>query len=162
MGTTHKDCSMTKNAGDLIKEFNEFHEKPQSNASRLQKLSHILAQSIPVLTESALLHEGRLNDLDDRQQKTELQVARLSEKEKITEYMTVRALQNITGANWDIPRKGEIGKELSNLCRKYKIERGSTFDKTYGTVYTYPPFILKVWLEQNRYYVPEELRGSYE
>ena len=67
-------------------------ERPQSNASRLQKLSHILAQSIPVLTESALLHEGRINDLDDRQQKTELQVARLAEKEKITEYMTVRAL----------------------------------------------------------------------
>ena len=33
-------------------------ERPQSNASRLQKLSHILAQSIPVLTESTLLHEG--------------------------------------------------------------------------------------------------------
>ena len=162
MSTTHKDFSMTKDSGGLIKEFNEFSEKPQSNASRLQKLSHILAQSIPVLTESALLHEGKINDLDDRQQKTELQVARLVEKEKITEYMTVRALQNITGANWEVARKGEIGKELSNLCRKYKVERGSTFDKTFGTVYTYPPFILKLWLEQNRYYVPEELRGSYE
>ena len=137
-------------------------ERPHSNATRLQKISHILAQSIPVLTESALVHEGRINDLDGRQQKTELQVARLAEKEKITEYMTVRALQNITGANWDVTRKGEIGKELSNLCRTYKIERGSAFDKTYGTVYTYPPFILKLWLEQNRYYVPEELRGSYE
>ena len=137
-------------------------ERPQSNASRLQKLSHILAQSVPVLTESALVHEGRINDLDGRQQKTELQVARLAEKDKITEYMTVRALQNITGANWDVTRKGEIGKELSNLCRTYKIERGSAFDKTFGTVYTYPPFILKLWLEQNRYYVPEELKGSYD
>lgn len=155
MNNTHTDYFMSEEFGGL-------NERPQSNVSRLQKLSHILAQSIPVLTESALLHEGRLNDLDDRQQKTELQVARLSEKEKITEYMTVRALQNITGANWDVPRKGEIGKELSNLCRKYKIERGSTFDKTFGTVYTYPPFILKLWLKQNRYYVPEELRGSYE
>jgi len=155
MSTTHKDYFMSEESGGL-------NERPQSNASRLQKLSHILAQSIPVLTESALVHEGKLNDLDGRQQKTELQVARLVEKEKITEYMTVRALQNITGANWDVTRKGEIGKELSNLCRTYKIERGSAFDKTYGTVYTYPPFILKLWLEQNRYYVPEELRGSYE
>ena len=146
----------------MSEESGGLNERPQSNASRLQKLSHILAQSIPVLTESALVHEGRINDLDGRQQKTELQVARLVEKEKITEYMTVRALQNITGANWDVTRKGEIGKELSNLCRTYKIERGSAFDKTYGTVYTYPPFILKLWLEQNRYYVPEELRGSYE
>ena len=146
----------------MSEESGGLNERPQSNASRLQKLSHILAQSIPVLTESALVHEGRINDLDGRQQKTELQVARLAEKEKITEYMTVRALQNITGANWDVTRKGEIGKELSNLCRTYRIERGSAFDKTYGTVYTYPPFILKLWLEQNRYYVPEELKGSYE
>ena len=155
MNNTHTDCFMSEESGGL-------NERPQSNASRLQKLSHILAQSIPVLTESALVHEGKLNDLDGRQQKTELQVARLAEKEKITEYMTVRALQNITGANWDVTRKGEIGKELSNLCRTYRIERGSAFDKTYGTVYTYPPFILKLWLEQNRYYVPEELKGSYE
>ena len=155
MNNTHTDCFMSEESGGL-------NERPQSNASRLQKLSHILAQSIPVLTESALVHEGRINDLDGRQQKTELQVARLAEKEKITEYMTVRALQNITGANWDVTRKGEIGKELSNLCRTYRIERGSAFDKTYGTVYTYPPFILKLWLEQNRYYVPEELKGSYE
>ena len=146
----------------MSEESGGLNERPQSNASRLEKLSHILAQSIPVLTESALVHEGRINDLDGRQQKTELQVARLTEKEKITEYMTVRALQNITGANWDVTRKGEIGKELSNLCRTYKIERGSAFDRSYGTVYTYPPFILKLWLEQNRYYVPEELRGSYE
>jgi len=146
----------------MSEESGGLNERPQSNASRLQKLSHILAQSIPVLTESALVHEGRINDLDGRQQKTELQVARLAEKEKITEYMTVRALQNITGANWDVTRKGEIGKELSNLCRTYRIERGSAFDKTYGTVYTYPPFILKLWLEQNRYYVPEELKGSYD
>ena len=155
MNNTYTDYFMSEESGGL-------NERPQSNASRLQKLSHILAQSIPVLTESALVHEGKINDLDGRQQKTELQVARLVEKEKITEYMTVRALQNITGANWDVTRKGEIGKELSNLCRTYKIERGSAFDKTYGTVYTYPPFILKLWLEQNRYYVPEELRGSYE
>ena len=155
MNNTYTDYFMSEESGGLDK-------RPQSNASRLQKLSHILAQSVPVLTESALVHEGRINDLDGRQQKTELQVARLAEKDKITEYMTVRALQNITGANWDVTRKGEIGKELSNLCRTYKIERGSAFDKTFGTVYTYPPFILKLWLEQNRYYVPEELKGSYD
>ena len=140
-----------------------------NNRSRLVKLSKITAnisQAIEVLTQSGISQENRLNDHEHRLQNTEILVASLSDKEKnsrkIREYMSVKALKNLLQVDWDVSRTGEIGKELSSLCRKYNVERGSIFDANFGKVKTYPPFILRLWLEQNRYYVPRELRGSYE
>ena len=140
-----------------------------NNRSRLVKLSKITAnisQAIEVLTQSGISQENRLNDHEHRLQNTEILVASLSDKErdsrKIREYMSVKALKNLLQVDWEVSRTGEIGKELSSLCRKHNVERGSVFDANFGTVKTYPPFILRLWLEQNRYYVPRELRGSYE